>query len=156
MYVYVLSCFNCVQLFVTPWTAACRAPLSMGILQARILEWVAMPSSRGLHNPELEPRSPVLQTDSLLPKPPGKPKNTGVGCLALLQGIFLIQGWKLHLMSPALAGRFFTTGATWETQLVFDFGTSLMVQWLRTCLPMQGTWVQPLLWELRSRVPQDN
>ena len=102
MYVYVLSCFNCVQLFVTPWTAACRAPLSMGILQARILEWVAMPSSRGLPNPELEPRSPVLQTDSLLPKPPGKPKNTGVGCLALLQGIFLIQGWKLHLMSPAL------------------------------------------------------
>ena len=35
-----------VQLFVTPWTVACQAPLSMGILQARILEWVAMPSSR--------------------------------------------------------------------------------------------------------------
>ena len=33
--------------FATPWTAAHRAPLSMGILQARILEWVAMPSSRG-------------------------------------------------------------------------------------------------------------
>ena len=32
---------------VTPWTIACQAPLSMGILQARILEWVAMPSSRG-------------------------------------------------------------------------------------------------------------
>ena len=31
----------------TPWTAACQAPLSRGILQARILEWVAMPSSRG-------------------------------------------------------------------------------------------------------------
>ena len=27
--------------FVTPWTVACQAPLSMGILQARILEWVA-------------------------------------------------------------------------------------------------------------------
>ena len=26
---------------------ACQAPLSMGILQERILEWVAMPSSRG-------------------------------------------------------------------------------------------------------------
>ena len=36
-----------VWLFVTPWTVACQAPLSMGILQARILEWVAMPSSRG-------------------------------------------------------------------------------------------------------------
>ena len=31
----------------TPQTVAFQAPLSMGILQARILEWVAMPSSRG-------------------------------------------------------------------------------------------------------------
>ena len=30
-----------VQLFATPWTVACQAPLSTGILQARILEWVA-------------------------------------------------------------------------------------------------------------------
>ena len=36
-----------VRLFVTPWTIARQAPLSMGILQARILEWVAMPSSNG-------------------------------------------------------------------------------------------------------------
>ena len=32
---------------VTLWAVAHQAPLSMGILQARILEWVAMPSSRG-------------------------------------------------------------------------------------------------------------
>ena len=32
-----------VRLFLTPWTVAHQAPLSMGILQ----EWVAMPSSRG-------------------------------------------------------------------------------------------------------------
>ena len=37
--------------FVTPWTVARQAPLSMGILQARILEWVAMPSSRGSSEP---------------------------------------------------------------------------------------------------------
>ena len=43
----MLSRFSHVQLFVTPWTVACQAPLSMGILQARILEWIAMPSSRG-------------------------------------------------------------------------------------------------------------
>ena len=35
-----------VRLFVTPWTVACQAPLSMGILQARILEWVAISFSR--------------------------------------------------------------------------------------------------------------
>ena len=44
VYMCVLSC---VQLFLIPWTLAWQAPLSMGILQARILEWVAMPSSRG-------------------------------------------------------------------------------------------------------------
>ena len=37
--------------FATPWTVAHQAPLSMGILQARILEWVAMPSSRGSSQP---------------------------------------------------------------------------------------------------------
>ena len=30
-----------------PWTVAHQAPLSMGILQASKLDWVAMPSSRG-------------------------------------------------------------------------------------------------------------
>ena len=45
------SRFSRVQLFVTPWTVARQAPLSMGILQARILEWVAMPSSRGSSRP---------------------------------------------------------------------------------------------------------
>ena len=62
-----------VQLSVTPWTVAWQALLSLGILQARTLEWVAMPSSRGLPNPRIEPRSPTLQVDSLPSEPPGKP-----------------------------------------------------------------------------------
>ena len=41
------SHFSHVWLCVTPWTIACQPPLVHGILQARILEWVAMPSSRG-------------------------------------------------------------------------------------------------------------
>ena len=41
-----------------------------------------------------------------------KKKNTGVGCHALFQGIFLTQGSNPHLMSPALAGMFFTTSTT--------------------------------------------
>ena len=48
MYAYSLYC---VQLFETSYTAAHQAPLSTGILQARILEWVAMPSSRGSSQP---------------------------------------------------------------------------------------------------------
>ena len=47
----VLSHFSCVRLFATLWTVACQAPLSMGILPARILEWVAIPSFRGFSQP---------------------------------------------------------------------------------------------------------
>ena len=37
-------------------------------------------------------------------------------CHALLQGALLTQGLNPALMSPAVAGRFFTTSATWEAQ----------------------------------------
>ena len=43
-------------------------------------------------------------------------KNIGVGCHALLQGIFPTHGLNPSLMSPALPDRFFTTIATWEAQ----------------------------------------
>ena len=39
----------------------------------------------------IEPRSPTLQADSLPAESQGKPKNTGVGSLSLLQGIFPTQ-----------------------------------------------------------------
>ena len=50
-----------------------------------------------LPNPGIIPRSPALQADSLPSEPPGKPKNTGVGSLLLLQGNFLTQesNWVL-------------------------------------------------------------
>ena len=44
-----------------------------GILQTRILEWVAIPSPGDLPDPGIEPRSPALQADSLPSEPPGKP-----------------------------------------------------------------------------------
>ena len=81
-----------------PQTIAHQAPLSMGILQARILEWVAVSSFlQDLPNPRIESRSPALQADSLPVDPPGKPKNTGVGSLFLLQEIFPTQelNWVL-------------------------------------------------------------
>ena len=37
----------------------------LGIIQARILEWVAFASSRGSSQPGIEPMSPALQVDSL-------------------------------------------------------------------------------------------
>ena len=65
-----------------------------GILQARILEWVAFPLSRGSSNPGIEPRSLTLRADSVPAEPQGKPKSTGVGSLSLLQQIFLTQESK--------------------------------------------------------------
>ena len=69
-----------------------------GILQGRTLEWVAMPSPGDCPNAGIEPRSPTLWADSLPSEPPGKPKNTGVGSLSLLQGIFPTQELNQSLL----------------------------------------------------------
>ena len=42
-------------------------------LQARILEWVAIPFSRDIPDPGIKPGSPALEPDSLPSEPPGKP-----------------------------------------------------------------------------------
>ena len=68
-----------------------------GILQARILECVAVPSAGDLPNPRIKPRCPALQADSLSVETQGKPKNTGVGSLSLLQRIILAQELKRGL-----------------------------------------------------------
>ena len=46
-----------------------------GILQARILEWVAISFSGDLPDPGIKPRSPTLQADALTSEPPGKPRS---------------------------------------------------------------------------------
>ena len=85
----MLSCFSHVRLFVTLWTVACKAPLSMGF--SRQEYW------------------------SVLPCPsPGDLPNLGVK--------------PTSLMSPALAGGFFTTSATWEDLEIFSTKYSPQLQ----------------------------
>ena len=62
--------------------------------------WGGLPCSPpgDLPNPEIKPSSPTLRMDSLLTEPPGKPMNTGVGSLTLLQGIFPTQESSWGLM----------------------------------------------------------
>ena len=69
---------------MTLWITARQAHLSMGILQARILEWVTISFFRGSSlttdhsNPGIEPVSPVspaLQADSICAEPSGKPQE---------------------------------------------------------------------------------
>ena len=58
-----------------------------GILQGRILEWVAVPFSRGSFQPRDQTQVSHI-ADSLPTEPQRKPRNIGVVSLSLLQGIF--------------------------------------------------------------------
>ena len=62
-----------------------------GILQVRILDWVAFLFSRVSSQLRDQTQVSRMQVDSLPAEPLGKPKNTGVGSLSILQGIFLTQ-----------------------------------------------------------------
>ena len=68
-----------------------------GILQARILEWVAFPFSRGSSQPRDRTQVSCIAGRFFTSWATGKPKNTGVGSLSILQGIFLTQelNWGL-------------------------------------------------------------
>ena len=59
-----------------------------GILQARILEWVAFPFFRGSSQPRDRTHASHIAVDSLPAEPQGKPENTGVSSLSLLQRLF--------------------------------------------------------------------
>ena len=81
-------------LFATPWSIQ-----TMEFSRPEYWSGQLFPSPGYLLNPCIEPRSPILQADSLPAEPPGKPPNTGVDRLFLLQQIFLTQeanGGLLH------------------------------------------------------------
>ena len=61
-----------VQLFVTLWTVAYQAPLSMGFPRQEYWSGLPFPSPGDLPNPGIEPRSPALEADTLTSEPPGK------------------------------------------------------------------------------------
>ena len=71
----MLSCFSCVRLFVTLWTVARQAPLSLGFSRQEL--WSGLPCP-----------------------PPGDLPDSGIELASL--------------RSPASAGEFLTTRATWE------------------------------------------
>ena len=103
------------------WPHGLYSPVH-GILQARILEWVTIPFSRGSSQPRDQTQSPALQVDSLPAEPQGKPKNTGVGSLSLLQRIFLTQesNWAfLHC----------TAGGCLPTSQSYGFSSSHLWMW---------------------------
>jgi len=69
----------------------------MGILQARILEWVAIASPPGdLSNPRIVPGSPALQADSLSTEPPGKPQEYWSGLKGNSENFKNATVWSLR------------------------------------------------------------
>ena len=60
LHVCVFSCFSCVWLFVTPWTVALQAPLSMGFSRQAYWSELLCPPPGDLPNPGIEPASPAV------------------------------------------------------------------------------------------------
>ena len=128
-----------VLLFVTPWTVFMDSlwPHGLpgfsvhGIFQARILEWVAISFSGDLPDPGIEPRSPILQADSLLFKPRGKPicgskgqgkkKRGNPFGLSILDTDFCVYVSPILLIHPCCFNFFGTLC------LCFEFSESLFV-----------------------------
>ena len=94
------------------WTVARQspapAPLSMGVLQSSIFQWLPCPPPGDLPNPGIKPRSPTLQVDSLPSEPPGRPKNTEVG---ILPSPGELPDPGIELGSPALHADSFYPGS---------------------------------------------
>ena len=72
-----------VRLFATPWTVTHQASLSMDFSRVEYWSGSAFPSPGNLPDPETKARSPALQADSSLSKPPGKPTVLGFSISAL-------------------------------------------------------------------------
>ena len=106
LHVWMVSRFSRVWLFATPGTAACQAPQSTGILQARILEWVAMPSSRGSSGLKDQPCISLCllnwQVGSLPLVLPGKSYNWGTESLG--KTLMLGKDWGQGRREPQRMG----------------------------------------------------
>ena len=72
IYICVYLSHSVIHLFVTSWTVAHQAPLSMGFSRQEYCNELPFPSPGDLPDPGIEPGSPTLQADSLPSEPPGK------------------------------------------------------------------------------------
>ena len=143
-----------------PWTEACQTPLSMRFPRQEYWSGLPFSSPGDLLNPGIEPGSPTLQADSLLSEPPGmlyitvflrtktliKQIGRRSDCAFWLatQLFFPNNVFRLIFYFNAQSLYLIFMGASWcdrtgmgHDSLKKQTGISLVVQWLRTCLPMQ-------------------
>ena len=77
--IVIVQSLSCIQLFVTLWTAARQAPLSMGLSRQEYWSGLPFPPLGDLPHLVTEtasPISPALQEGSFPAEPPGKPQCT--------------------------------------------------------------------------------
>ena len=86
-----MKSLSCVRLFATPWTVAHQAPLPMGFSRQEYWSGLPFPSPGDLPDPEIKPRSPALQADTLTSEPPGKPQDK---CYSLFCNFLPLYEWK--------------------------------------------------------------
>ena len=87
LFLVIQSCLT----LCDPMDNSLPSSLPQGFSRQEYSSGLSCPPPGDLPNPGIKPRCLALQADSLPSEPTGKPKNTGVGSLFLLQGIFLIQ-----------------------------------------------------------------
>ena len=88
------SLLSHVWLFMTLWTVAHQAPLSLGFSGQEYWSGLPSPSPGDFPNPGIEPGSPALQADSLPSKLPGKPQE------AIMSDYLLNASYFLHTWAP--------------------------------------------------------
>ena len=71
------ACMYRVRVFVTPWTAACQDPLSMGLARQESWTGLPFPPPGDLPDTGMEPMSPVWLEESLLLSYQGSPTAIG-------------------------------------------------------------------------------
>ena len=79
-----------VQLFVTPWTVAQQAPLSMEFFRQEYRSGLPFPSPGDLPDPGIEPESHPSQVHLLPSEPPGKSQIITLYILNILQFLLIV------------------------------------------------------------------
>ena len=98
---------SCVRLFVTPWTIARQAPLSMGFFRQEYWSELPFPSPGDLPNRGIKPVSPALTGRSFTTEPPGKPHEVDTLPILLMRKLRL-SGVVTLSRTRSYGGRTFT------------------------------------------------
>ena len=81
----LFSCLVMSDSFVTPWTVACQAPLSMGFPRQAYWSGLPFPSPGDLPDPGIEPTSPALAHKFFTIESPGKALLACISCIHIEQ-----------------------------------------------------------------------